>query len=295
LPSRTLQCNHESAALGRFEADSQVSAQRLTAYNRYRVVKSSIREAEMTVQTLPDSLELRLEEINRSADFALENIKRFQNGQVIPLWEKYIDGRICLQVDVSSRPNASEYFARATFEASGLADCECVGSYLSPANSCQFSMLVWIRDVSEKCRPIHSTVRLELLKFREVRDGQSLQANLCPVVESPFRLLGVGFEIFDDELRSILDNTGIMEGKFIGEVVECYPEMMNDCANARGNWQRRFWQGEISHARDLHRVKSLCEKSRVIIGERVALVRFDESADQILKLAKVSVGPIYMG
>jgi len=67
---------------------------------------------------VPDgSLELRLKAINHRADFALENLKRFQQGGAI--WKLYVDRVLSFCIDIRAvNSNAREYFARATFEAS---------------------------------------------------------------------------------------------------------------------------------------------------------------------------------
>ena len=80
------------------------------------------------------SLELGLEAIKRRSNFLLENLQRFQNGDIVPLWKSYIDGRIYIQVDIVSSVKASSGWSRATIKRSWLTDDESVGSGLGTHN-----------------------------------------------------------------------------------------------------------------------------------------------------------------
>ena len=73
---------------GFFMRDNGHSCSRASGLPCRRILR---RKGRMQIETAQDSLELRFEAVNSRADFALEDVKRFQNREVTPLWENYIE------------------------------------------------------------------------------------------------------------------------------------------------------------------------------------------------------------
>lgn len=240
-----------------------------------------------------ESIKFSAESMKRRSNFSLENVERFYNGLSFPLFENYVDGRIRLNIEFYARSTCSRAVL-AIVEPLAFPDSELIRSLPEGRETCEFTMFVWIRDVSEIYRPVNSIVRLVLLDRLNVPDAQSGEFLFSPSIESTARILGVGFDVCDDEMRSMLDGTGIMDSKLVNKIIERGPQVMDNGTD--GNRGRDV---DRRHA-DVHdcwnRTQSaLKSKLQIFIGHRLVLVRFDESGNDGLKLEKVSVGPLYMG
>lgn len=250
----------------------------------------------MQTATTSDSLELRLERIDRSADFFLENVKRFEQRTIIPLWQNYIEGRICLNVDLSAaREATSDNVARATF----YARCRELDNDAidpcgpAPLQGCKFPMLVWIGDVTQHCRPFDSEVRLAPFDSTHMFWGKPFEIAPCPVIEPCLRVYGVGFQVLDNELRSVLDDApAIIEREFVNDIVESGPQMVDNRTYQNGSFDRN--RGERNPFLCTEVERKFQKMSGVIILERIALVWLKVFPDDPLQFLKVSIGPVYM-
>src|SRR5262245_40678902 len=119
-----------------------------------------------------DSLKIRIERINRRADFRLENLKRFNHGGSIA--ERYVDGVLSFHVHIAAfRPYAVEYFSRTALKTDSGSGCEGAIDVPSTSECNQLPVLVWVRDVTKGACPSGSFVRLIRLDSTYVRGRQA--------------------------------------------------------------------------------------------------------------------------
>lgn len=239
------------------------------------------------------SLKFGLEAIKRRSNFALENLHRFHNGLVIPAWKSYKDGRIYIQVDVVSSVVASSGWSRMTLKASQCADSEAMRSGLGTPNRGEFPMLVGVRDISKCFCPLDSFVRLQVFQHGDMRWADSTEPLFRSGVEASSCIFGIGLDVFDDELRSIMDDARVLKGQLINKVVKRGPEMMDDGANR--NRCGKGDDGEINalNSTEIDTVNAL-STCQIIIGERVLIFFPSEPFQERFKFVKVSIGPVCM-
>jgi hypothetical protein len=131
-----------------------------------------------------------------NADRSLEAIKRFNNGEFLPLCENYADKWIGINMDFLIARQAPTYKVRGTVRRrGGFVDCDLIGCEFGRGYAREFSMLVWVGDVAKGFRPIDSVVRLECFDHGDVDRIETQQFLPNSAIESP--ALGISFGIGD--------------------------------------------------------------------------------------------------
>lgn len=176
-------------------------------------------------------LELRAERINYEGDLTLHNIECFYNRTLIA--EEYANGHASLHLHVGSvRPYAFEYFAAS------------VGDVSSATASCsgEFPMLVWIRDLNQCLRPVHSLVRLVSLDrvYVHVRQISEISFTFGPRVAESEEVSRIGEDRKLSALR--LGIAGVFPRQLEDQIIERGSEIMNAVANDEGHLIRQ-WGG----------------------------------------------------
>jgi hypothetical protein len=159
------------------------------------------------------------------------NRRWLYNGESIV--KRYAEGVLSFHVHIAAvAPYAVEHFSRAALEAARRASSQLeVVLEVSPHFN-QVPVLVRVGDALESFRPLDSFVRLVLLDSAYVRVRNASQESVPLAAKS-----GVGR--FDWDLRSLLnDAPGVVFRKFINQVIERRPEIMDAVADcqAKTHW-----------------------------------------------------------
>lgn len=149
-------------------------------------------------------LELRLERINYLGDLRLEFLKRFSDEVSFAI-ERYAIGEVSVHIHAAA---AHEKFCISLEGSSGLAEPP---------------VLVWIADVSQEFRPVHSRVWLQSFDCCLVGAREVLNVSLMFD-----KLLS---RVFDRKLCALLEGPGIQESEFINEIVQSGAEIVYDLTN----------------------------------------------------------------
>jgi len=160
-------------------------------------------------------------------------------------------------------------------------------------------MLVWIGDVTEGFRPCDSLVRLQILNSSYVIGTESRESLLGNIVKPspddlPLCVLGVGFGVFDDELRTLMLDPRIRERKFIDQVVKSSAEVVENITqdDRKGNLDRpEFCMGFRSHGQ----CRANLYRNKIVLGNKVLLIFQTELFDDGFQFLKVFTGPVDPG
>ena len=245
------------------------------------------------MQALADPLEVRLERINRRADFHLQNIERFQHGDIIPLWKNYLDGRIRVYVHAWAGADASADCIAAAIEPARISEANHMDNELIPSDSCEFPMLVRVGNIAEGFRPLDSVVRLQAFNARDMRYRQSLELGFGSRIEPTSLAVGISLEVLDEELRSVLSSPTVFNRQLIDEVIEGRPKMVDGRTHQNGSLQGNIRQAE-SAGRPDYKWPGAFKEIVIVIGERFLFVAPDETFQKCFKLHKAFVGPAYV-
>ena len=149
-------------------------------------------------------------------------------------------------MDIGTSAKASPGWSMATFKASGLAELNGMRNGLRALDDSEFSMLVGIRNIPKGCCPCSSVVRLQAFNDGDMRRAQADQLRFSSTIKSTTWIFGIGPVGFDDELCSILDDPGILEGKLVDKVVKRGSKMVNNGAHQNCRFERDSRKVEAS-------------------------------------------------
>lgn len=224
--------------------------------------------------SLPESLELRLERINRVGDLRLEYLKRLYDGRsIIEGYETgnvelHVHGRFTILCDFDI-----EHDSRLEVGAGhGMRDshvCGVVTHFLRDGlvmfTDSESPMLVWIGDGSESFRPTDSVIRLQFLDQCRMSVINAAQVGLAPSLESVWRVL-------DRELSSVLDCPAIQSGQFVDQEIESGSQMIDDFTDKDRHVRRHFDKT----------LESYCGRERLLIKLKVTDGQFTFSVEELL-------------
>jgi hypothetical protein len=175
--------------------------------------KSAAPDVKIEGDGAPDSLELRLERIKRLGNLELDFLKRLYDRR--PVRELYEEGSYDLHVHAVADGERICIRLKADRTAYGN-----VGLCRS-----QPSMLVWVGNVLQGCRPVVSTIRLQPLDSCFVRGVHSAEpSSLHPSRE-------VTVSAFDGKLCHREIEAGIEAGETEHKIVEGSAEIVANVSN----------------------------------------------------------------
>lgn len=221
----------------------------------------------MTTQAPSESLELRLERINRIADSDYKKIQRFYNAG-LTIAEAYREGVLFIQVHL--------IFVHLEFAAESGDDC---GRELGIEHG-KATVLVGIGDGAERFRPLNSTVRLQLLDCPDVIVAKATKICLPShfVKEIP--------AVLNRELGSVLNDIAVEDCKLIDDIIERGSQIVDAVAD----WQTESKQDNYlwikEHFDAMRAIKIVLEGNVVYVG-------LPESLEHLRELIKVFYGPVY--
>ena len=246
----------------------------------------------MPTQAPIESLELRLERINRLGNLQAEVLKGFHDKTSIG--KRYIDGVLDVRIDIKLiSADSGEYCAREIFEAAGRNELHDADSAATTVNRCKLPVFVWVGEFSQGFRPCGSHVRLELLNGVDLRVAESRQIGLNPSGKALLRVFGVNSIVFDRELRSRLFTPGILPRQFVDEVIQRGSQIVNDLTCDNSKIDRNF--DRMIALKDDLRVEAVVPHIKLLLGDNFILARFPEFLDSRLQFLNMDIGPVDTG
>ena len=98
----------------------------------------------------------------------------------------------------------------------------------------EMSVFVGIGDIAKKCRPLASTVRLQILDGGYMAGIEAVQPDIFP----PIKALSL---IFDRKLGAINNFPSIKDSEFIDQIIEGRSEIVADFTNDDTNLNGKCW------------------------------------------------------
>lgn len=246
----------------------------------------------MPMQAPIESLEFRLERINRLGNLQTEVLKGFHDKTSIG--ERYIDRVLNVGIDIKFiSTDSREYCARKIFKAAGRHQLHDADAAATTINRRELPVLVWVGEFSQGFRPCRSLVRLKILNGIDLRVAESRQVGLNPSGKALLRVFGVNSIVLDRELRSRLFTSGVLPRQFIDEVIQGRPQIVNDVSCDNGEIIRDF-DRMIAFHRDL-RVEAVVPHIDLLLGDNFILARFPEFLDSRFQFLNMDIGPADTG
>lgn len=164
-----------------------------------------------------NSLELRLIAEKHLSNLLFEFMERFQDQSSI--LERYIRGELALHV----------HFVKPSGIGCFLIEAEIDADLTLESRHYQSPVLIRVGQISQNSRPLTTRVRLQEADSCLVFDRES--------IESPDMRLPSLFLVFDRKLRILLDVSRVQDGKFINEVIESGPKVVDRLSDQ--DWDER--------------------------------------------------------
>lgn len=237
-----------------------------------------------------DSLELRLERINRRGNLALKNLERFHDWS-LPIWKRYIDEVLEVYVDFCITDTNGP--ARIVIKTSDSSLGNRAPLDQTSTKDGQLSMFVWVGNIVEGFRPCASTIRLEVLDKDDVvmtQPPQLLQGILAEKVTTVGR--SPIFGVLDGELSSLLLTPGILPREFVDEVIEGGPKIVDRLPNHDSCVEGNIHKSATREAQIAALAHLEMQSIHLLLGNDCILCRFPEAFNNACQLANMSIRPI---
>lgn len=140
----------------------------------------------------------------------------------------------------------------------------------------QVSVFVGVREYPDLAKPTDSVVRLAALDGLDMRGAESIEPTL-------FQVGREGERVTDRELCALLDRSGVRPGELVDEVLEGYPQIVDDVSSAPPpvGWGSRYADAQ-------HALAGL----RIVLAENAVYVLSEECPDLTVQRFKILACPI---